>query len=239
MSAAPLLRRLIWDASSETHHLRRSSLPSIVNIGNVAQALELDGVAATVAHGHQHLLAHGAFLADVGLVDEIGAPRGELGGDLLEVLQGRDNAEVTQRRRIAGELATLVPDDILGGEMRHDVVAEEVEVGPAGKLASLRAAEQAAVEGAGALEVVDCEGKMEQRTDGHVDSPQRATLPCGQAYFPTSSSSASPTGGVRMQRLNVAHGARRERIVKKSMAHAPVPQFVRCIASAAAFVLLC
>ena len=48
-------------------------------------------------------------------------------------------------------------------EMGDDLVAEEIEVDPFVRASPLRAAEQAAVEGARGLEIVDRKGEVEGR----------------------------------------------------------------------------
>src|SRR5262245_48097541 len=141
--------------------------PAVVNVCDVAQPLEFDGVAAAVAHRHQHLLAHRAFLVDSGLVDEIGAVLGELAGDLFEIFERRDDTEVAQRRLVTGELAAIVSDHVFGSQMRDDVMAEEIEIGAPGELASLGTAEHFTVKLPGAIEIANGKRKMKQRTHGH------------------------------------------------------------------------
>ena len=53
-------------------------------------------------------------------------------------------------------------------EMGDDLVAEKVEIDPLIRVAALGAAERAAIEGAGGLEIVDGKGEVEGGKGGHA-----------------------------------------------------------------------
>lgn len=54
--------------------------------------------------------------------------------------------------------------DVLGREMRHDLMAPEIEIDPGGIGASFRAAKDFSVEMAGRLQVINREGKVKTGT---------------------------------------------------------------------------
>src|SRR6185369_13285022 len=80
-----------------------------------------------------------------------------------------DGAEVAHGHVMLVHGAGRAMARFLGRQVRHDLVAVEIEIHPRLRAASFGAPEQAAVEGARGLEVVDGEGEVEKGLYGHAD----------------------------------------------------------------------
>ncbi len=74
------------------------------------------------------------------------------------------------KRRLlrVSDFRTLTADHFAGCEMRHEVMTEEIEIGPARQSPSLGALQDLAVESARPIEIAYREGKMEQRPGSGV-----------------------------------------------------------------------
>jgi ADP-ribosylglycohydrolase len=84
----------------------------------------------------------------------------------------QDRAEVPHRHRVAVDGAVLAVAAFVGRQVRHDLVAVEIEVNPFGCAAAFRAAEQLAVERAGLGDVAHRERQVERNAlggRGHED----------------------------------------------------------------------
>ena len=109
----------------------------------------------------------------MGLDHEAHAGRAQPLGERLPFVHRQHHAEVAHRHLVAVDRVGRGRARLVGGEMRDDLVAVEVEVDPLGRTAPFRASEQAAVESPRSREIVD--GKRQvKRVDGHsVGAPRK------------------------------------------------------------------
>ena len=133
----------------------------------IPERLELERVARRVAEKHGGLLADLPDEADPRLDDERYSRGAQTIRQRVPGLPREDDPEVPDRDRVPIHLIRLPATELVGGQVRHDLVAVEIEVDPLVGRASFGAAEQLPVETACGLEVVDGEGEVEGRDLGH------------------------------------------------------------------------
>ena len=106
-------------------------------------------------------LAGLALEAGVGFDDELGPGGRQALGKRVPVGGLQDRAEVADRHVVAVDGAGRLMPDLLGRQVRDDLVAVEIEVDPDVAGAAFGATEQGAVKGAGLGQVADGKGEVE------------------------------------------------------------------------------
>ena len=112
----------------------------------IPERLELERVAGRIVEKHRRLLAHLAREADAGLDLEAGARPAQPLGQRLPCLPFQDDAEMRHGNILPIHFVVMHVRLAARIEMRHQLVAEEIEVDPLFAAAALGAAEQAAIE---------------------------------------------------------------------------------------------
>src|SRR4051812_34551969 len=133
----------------------------------VGESLELQCVSGWVEEEHRPLLAGLALEADVRFDHELDRRGAEPVGQLVELRDGQDQAEVRHGYVVAVDRVV----DALGagrGQVGDELVAVEVPVHPGVGAAALLETEYLAVETARGGQVVDGHGEVEPRNVWHV-----------------------------------------------------------------------
>ena len=125
---------------------------------NMLKRFELDGVARRVEEEHSRLFARFAFEADVRFDDEFGIGGGETRGELVPLLHGEHNAEVTARNIVAVDLGGFGHRAFFWRKVGDDLVTVKIKIHPVWAGAAFFAAEQIQIELACGGEVVSREG---------------------------------------------------------------------------------
>ncbi len=113
-----------------------------------AKALNSSALPQGVEEEHRRLLAHQPLEAHMRLDHETRAGGTQPLGQRLPFGHRKHQAEVPHGHIVAVHPASMPMTGLLGGQMRHDLVAMEIEVHPAVRRAPLGATQQAAIEGA-------------------------------------------------------------------------------------------
>src|SRR5690606_30619793 len=145
-----------WAAGARRGFLTREQLRGI------AKALELQRVAARVLEEHGGLLAHLALESDARLDAEACARGTQAAYQLMPLLPAQHDAETRHRHVLAIHFVVHGPTRARRRiQVRDQLMAEEVEVHPFGRTATLGTAEQPAIEGARLGEVAYGHRQME------------------------------------------------------------------------------
>jgi hypothetical protein len=107
----------------------------------------------------------------VRLDDERRAVRAQLVGQCLPFVHRQDGAEVAYRHVITIDRAGGAVAAFRGRQVRHDLVAVEIEVDPLGAAAAFGAAEQAAVKAPRFFEILHRKGQVKQSRGSHGHIP--------------------------------------------------------------------
>jgi hypothetical protein len=135
----------------------------------VLERLELERVAGGVEQEHRPLFAGFAREPQVRLDHELRARRAEPLGHLMEALDGEHEPEMRHRHPVPVHIA-VADGPGAGRPVGDELVAVEIPVHPVDVRAALGETEYAAVELAGARDVVDGNGQVEGGQFGHVRS---------------------------------------------------------------------
>src|SRR5690606_20764420 len=110
---------------------------------------------------HRRLLPGQALEAHVRLDDETRAGRSQPLREAVPLVHRKHDAEMRNGDVVAVDRVRRLGARMLGGEVRHDLMAVEIEVDPLVGAAPLGTPEQSAVEGTRRGEIVDREREME------------------------------------------------------------------------------
>src|SRR5690606_3609345 len=141
-------------SSSRTGSHRRTAASLGEELRGIAERLELQRVARGIGEEHRRLLADLAGEADARFDDEAHPGGAQVIRERMPRRPVEHDPEVADGDGVAVDGVRRRGAHLLGGEMGDDLVTVQVEIDPLVRGAALRAAEEAAIEGAGGGEVV-------------------------------------------------------------------------------------
>jgi hypothetical protein len=145
----------------------------------------------------------------VGLDDEADAGALQLVGERLPDIEGEHCTEVAHGHGVAIDGAGALMTGLVGRQVRHDLMAVEVEIDPLARAPPLGAAEQLAIKATRGSQIVHRKSQMERRKRGHAAS-LTAPLRCSKPSRPAPAERGPSASARAVNVLEREAGARLE-----------------------------
>ena len=139
----------------------------------IAQRLELERVPAGIEEEHRRLFPDLPLEAHVRLDEEVDARAPDFLRERRPLLHAEHHAKVTDGNGVAIDGVRSGGARLFGRQVGDNLMAEEVEVDPIGRRASLRATQELSVESTGLGEARDGKCQVKRRAARHVRDDRR------------------------------------------------------------------